>query len=214
MDIVNLKTRLRTGSGKSYARKTRRQGWIPAVYYGHNRDTMSLEVELKEFCALVRNKKTSHLINLGLEEGDDSDIAIIKDIQKHVLTDNFYYNIDFQHINMDEKICVYCRINLVGIPDGVKDDGGILSHQTRQIEIECLPTDIPEMIDVDVAGLRIGDSVHVSDISVPKIVIKDAPEEVIAVVVQPQIAVEEVESTEEGDDASTDEASEEEKKAE
>lgn len=182
MEIVTLKTRTRTGSGKSYTRKARAQGWVPAIFYGRKREPLSIEVDGREFLALVRKKLTNHLINLGLGDKQDETIAVIKEVQKHVLKDSLYYHIDFQQIAMTEKITVRCPIEIVGLAVGVKDENGVLGHPVKHLMIECLPMDIPEKIQVDVTALHVGNSIHVRDLSVPKITIKDSPDEVVAVV--------------------------------
>lgn len=183
MDIVKLKTRFRSGSGKSYTHKARLQGWIPGVYYGHNRTTKNVEVDVKDFVVLVRSKKTRHLVDLGLEDEKGDSIAIIKEIQRDILDDKKFLHIDFQHVAMDEKVTVKVPVELVGIPLGVKEQGGVLGHPAKFLNIECMPVNIPEKIAVDVANLKIGDSIHVRDISIPDAVIKDSPDEVVAVII-------------------------------
>ena len=192
MDIINLKARLRTGSGKSYTRKNRNMGWIPAVYYGHSRETINIEVDAREFAAIVRGRKTTHLINLELPGQESDGRSVIKEIQKNVIKNNQYYHVDFQHVAMDEKISVNVPIHILGTAIGVKEDGGILNHPKRTLSVECLPGDIPEFVEIDVSELKIGNSIHVSDLSIPNAEINDSPEEVIAVVVHPQAVIEEV----------------------
>lgn len=192
MDVIDLKARMRTGRGKGYTNKIRKQGWIPAVYYGHNRETKSIEVNAREFAAIVRGQKTTHIINLEIPGEESDGRAVIKDIQRNVIKDNQYYHIDFQHVAMDEKISVNIPVHIIGTAIGVKEDGGILNHPKRTILIECLPGDIPEYIEVDVSELIIGSSIHVSDLHIANAEIKDTPEDVVAAVVPPQAAVEEV----------------------
>lgn len=191
MEVVKLKARPRTGTGKSYTRKIRKQGWVPAVYYGHNMKTKNIEVDAREFGNIIREKKTSHLINLDLPEEKRDSTSVIKEIQRHVLKDNLFFHVDFQHVAMDEKITVNCPLQLIGEAIGVIEDGGILGHPKRTITIECLPANIPEYITVDVSELHIGNSIHIKDLEVPNVVIKDSPDDVIAVVAHPQAVVEE-----------------------
>jgi large subunit ribosomal protein L25 len=184
LDIIKLKTRTRTGSGKSYARKARADGWIPAVYYGHNLASQAIEVNAKEFGTIARKKQLTHLVDLGLD-GEKESIAVIKDIQRHILKAETFIHIDFQHVEMDEPVTVECPVVFEGTPVGVKIGGGVLGHPVRSIRIECLPQSIPEKITLNVAALDIGDSIHVRDISVPNVTIKESPEEVLAVVTSP-----------------------------
>lgn len=188
MDIIKLKARGRTGIGKSYTRKVRSQGWIPAVYYGHNRTTKVIEINDRDFAAIVRAKQTNHLIDLSLPGEENDSIAVIKEVQRNVIKDNVFFHIDFLHVNMNEKVTVHVPVHLKGIPAGVKDDGGILNQHLRHLTVSCLPADMPEFIDVDVTALTIGHSIHVRDISVEKVEIKDPKDDVIAVVGHPQSA--------------------------
>ena len=182
MEIIKLQARERTGTGKSYTRKARAQGWIPAVYYGHDREPKSIEVPHKDFSTVVRGKKTTHLFDLGL--GAET-IAVIRQIQRQVLKDDVYFNLDFMHVNMKEKVVVDVPLDFAGIPVGVKDDNGVLGHPLKTVKVECLPADIPEKVTIDVSALRIGDSIHVRDVSMPNMVFKHAPEDVLVVVTHP-----------------------------
>ena len=192
MDIINLKARLRTGNGKTYVNKIRKQGWIPAVYYGHSRETKNIEIDAREFGTLVRGKKTTHLINLELPGEKGEGTSVIKEIQKNVIKDDLFYHVDFQHVVMDEKISVNIPLRIIGTAIGVREEGGILNHPKRTLLVECFPADIPEHIEVEVSELKIGDSIHVRDLSAPNAVIKDSPEDVIVVVAPPQAIEEEI----------------------
>jgi large subunit ribosomal protein L25 len=192
VDVVKLQARMRPGIGKSQTRKIRAQGWIPAVYYGHNQETKSIEINARDFAGLVRARKTNNLIDLCLQGQEGDSIAIVKEMQRHVIRTEYFYHLDFQHVNMNEKITVKCHVEVVGIPVGVTEDGGVLGHSVQYLSIECLPTDIPEKITVDVSALKVGQSIHVRDISVPNSVIKDSPEVVIAVVTHASKEVEAV----------------------
>lgn len=185
MEIIKLTSRQRSGTGKSYTHKARVQGWVPAVYYGHNRSSLSIEVDAKEFATLVRKRKTTHLVDLGLGKSQDDSIAVIKDIQKHVIKSESFIHIDFQHVAMNEKVTVRVPVELSGIPIGVKDSHGILDHPVKTVHIECFPMDIPEKVIVDVTTLNIGNSIHVRDVVIPNITIKESPDEVLATVTHP-----------------------------
>lgn len=185
MEIIKLTSRQRSGTGKSYTHKARVQGWVPAVYYGHNRSSLSIEVDAKEFATLVRKRKTTHLVDLGLGKSQDDSIAVIKDIQRHVIKSESFIHIDFQHVAMNEKVTVRVPVELAGIPIGVKDSHGILDHPVKTVHIECFPMDIPEKVVVDVTALNIGNSIHVRDVVVPNITIKESPDEVLATVTHP-----------------------------
>lgn len=182
MDIIKLKARPRSGSGKSYTRKARMQGWVPAIYYGRNHEPVNIEVDEKEFATIVRTKKLTHLIDLGIGSNGDDSIAVIREVQRHVLKDNIFFHIDFQKVAMNEKVTIEVPVVTVGIPVGVKESNGVLGIPVKKVTIECMPSDIPENITIDVSALDIGDSIHVRDVVIPNITIKEAPEEVLAVV--------------------------------
>jgi large subunit ribosomal protein L25 len=179
LEIIKLTSRPRTGTGKSYTRKTRVDGWIPAVYYGHSVETQPLEINARDFGAIVRARQTTHLFDLGIG-GDGKAVAIIKEIQRDVVIRDHFLHIDFQHVDMNEKITVRVPLEIAGVPVGVKEEDGILGHPVQQLTVECLPRDIPESIKIDVSELHIGDAIHVSDISIENVTMKDPPEEVLA----------------------------------
>jgi large subunit ribosomal protein L25 len=182
VEIIKLQARERANVGKSYTRKARAQGWIPAVYYGHGIEPKRIEVPHKDFATVVRGRKTTHLFDLGL--GTDS-IAVIREIQRDALKDTVYYNLDFMHVDMNEKVTVDVPLEFAGVSIGVKDDNGVLGHPLKTVKVECLPANIPEKVTIDVSALRIGDSIHVRDISIPDITFKHAPEDVLVVVTHP-----------------------------
>jgi large subunit ribosomal protein L25 len=112
--------------------------------------------------------------------------ALIREIQRDPVGGNILH-IDLQHISLTERIVVEVPVELVGTPTGVKDGGGILEHLLRTVEVECLPTDIPNRLEVDVTLLNIGDTLHVSDIKAGRVTIKTEGERAIATVVPPTI---------------------------
>lgn len=182
MEIIKLKTRTRSGTGKSYTRKTRANGWVPAIYYGKTTKPVCIEVDEHEFAAIVRKRHLTHLIDLGLGANQEDSIAVIKEVQRHVIKDSFFYHIDFQHVAMTEKVTVHCPVEITGIAIGVKEENGVLGNPVKSLTIECLPMDIPDKITIDVSSLHVGKSIHARDLSIPNITIKDAPDEVIALV--------------------------------
>jgi large subunit ribosomal protein L25 len=153
------------------------------VCYGHGEHTEAIEINAREFSSVVRKKLTTHLFDLALDGSKDYN-TIIKEIQPHVLKRDTFLHIDFQHVNMNEKVIVHCPVEIIGIASGVKD-GGILEHPVREVSIECMPHMIPEKVIVDVSALKIGQSLHIRDLVVVGGVFKDSPEEVVAVVSLP-----------------------------
>ena len=197
MAIVSLEAARRDAVGKGVARKLRAGGRIPAVYYGRGEDSIPLTVSLKELESVIHSAEGSNVIVDLKVSGDKAKDrkALIREIQRDPVA-GLILHLDLQHISLTERITVEVPIVLVGTPIGVKDAGGILEHLLREVEVECLPTEIPAKLEVDVSGLAIGDSLHVSDIKAERAEIKTEMDRAIAAVVPPTI-LEEVKPAEE-----------------
>jgi len=165
MENLKLETEIRTDSGKGAAHKLRAVGRIPGVLYGHKEEAVSLVIKETAIRAILHSHPESAVIDLDVKGGKSkgSVNVIIRDIQRHPATGKLLH-IDFQRISLDEKVRVQVRIILDGDPRGVKEQGGILEHVTRDLNIMCLPTAMPESIHIDVAELMIGDTVKLKDI--------------------------------------------------
>ena len=188
MAIVNLKSERRSGVGKGVARKLRAAGSIPAVYYGRGEAPISLSMNAKEVEGMLHGAAAANVI-VDLKVTGDAAAdrkALIREIQRDPVGGHILH-IDLQHISLTERIVVEVPVELVGTPTGVKDGGGILEHLLRAVEVECLPTDIPNRLEVDVSLLNIGDTLHVSDIKAERVTIKTEAERAIATVVPPTI---------------------------
>src|SRR5258705_8005895 len=198
MAIVSLEAAPRADVGKGVARKLRAVGRIPGVYYGRGEESISLTVALKDLESVIESADGSNVIvDLKLSGTAAKDRkALIREIQRHPVA-GLILHLDLQHISLTERIKVEVPIVLVGTPIGVKDGGGILEHLLREVEVECLPTDIPSKLEVDVSNLAIGDSLHVSDLKVERAEILTEADRAIAAVVPPTI-LEEVTPAEEG----------------
>jgi large subunit ribosomal protein L25 len=188
MKEIVIKAKPRDKMGKEHAKKLRRKGLIPAVVYGADMSPLPLEVEAKAFHALLRSGLGENvIITLNIDDQKNGDKKVlIREIQRDPVWGNILH-IDFQQISLTEKLTINVPIHLVGIPIGVQQDGGILQHVLRELEVECLPTDIPEKIEVDVANLKIGDSIHVGDIKAEKVEILSDPLGSIVSVVPPTV---------------------------
>jgi large subunit ribosomal protein L25 len=197
MGTLALKSERRSDAGKGVARKLRMTGRIPAVYYGRGEAPISLIVSLKELEEVIHSAAGSNVI-VDLRVGGDASPerkALIREIQRDPVGGTILH-LDLQHISLTERIIVEVPIVLLGTPTGVKDGGGILEHLLREVEVECLPNDIPSRLEVDVSGLSIGDSLHVSDLKAERVTIKTDATRAIAAVVPPTI-LEEVKPAEE-----------------
>lgn len=212
MDLIELKAKIRTTVGNGPARAMRRQGQVPAVLYGPGTDTILLTVTVNDLEQLLKKGKSGQVVlNLVIQNGETSTRpAMIKELQTHPLSRNFLH-VDFYEIAMDRKINVNIPIVATGKSIGV-ENGGILQIIRRELEVLCLPFEIPEKIEIDVSDLDIGDSVHVSDISLEGDVefLGDAHFTIVTVIT-PRIEVEEEEVEEELEE---DEEAVEEEKAE
>ncbi len=186
MERPVLKAEMREGTGKGMARKLRARGFIPAIFYGANTQTIPLIVNPKELSLTLKTEAGGNvLIDLEIRKGDQSErkVVMVKELQYDHLQRKALHT-DFYEVAMDVLVNVEIPIHLVGKPEGTKM-GGILDQVRRVIEIQCLPGDIPKSIDLDVSSLKIGDSVHVKDIQLEKVKILTEANFTIATVVPP-----------------------------
>ncbi len=193
MSEIVLKAKIREGTGKGEVRKLRGEGLIPAVVYGHKNDPINLTVDGKDFDDLKRSVSVeSTIINLQVEGGPGKPIkALVREVQRHPYRDRILH-LDFYQISMKEAVTVEVPISLLGTPVGVRTEGGILQHQTRELQISCLPGDIPEKIEVDVSELSIHDGIHIGDLDLKGVDVLSDPEGLIAAVLPPTVMKEEV----------------------
>ena len=179
-------------NGKASVKQLREQGIVPGVLYGRDRDTVSIKADAKEVEDVLGGNA---IIDLTLDDGSTQPI-MVKEVQRDVITRDLLH-IDLYQIALDEVITVDVPVEVVGQAEGERE-GGLLNQILREVEIECLPTDIPEKIEVDVTELGIGDSVDVSDLDVGEdIEVKVDDSETVATVVLPDELDEEEEEEEE-----------------
>src|SRR6266511_413674 len=182
--IVSLAAKPRTSTGKGGARQARFQGKVPAVIYGHGRDTQPLELEAKALeKALQGVEPASTIIELAVD--GKAVKTLIREIQRHPLRPDIIH-VDFYEIHAEEKVTLKVPVHLVGNPDGVRNAGGVLDQVTREVEIEVLPENIPDRVELDVTALKIGDSLHVRDLQIPQATILTSADLTIATVVPPR----------------------------
>jgi len=164
LELIELKANIRNSTGKCQARALRRAEKMPAVLYGPGTEPVLLSVSIKDLeKALKKSTASQALLNLTIHNGENtSRPAMIKELQIHPVSRN-YQHIDFYEISMDRKIRVKIPVTVKGKPRGV-EEGGILQIIRRELEILCLPTEIPETIEIDITDLDIGDSIHVKEI--------------------------------------------------
>ena len=179
--VVNAKSR--DDRGKNAARRLRRQGLVPGIVYGGKGGNIAVAVDPKALQKVLRSEAGRNTI-LKLDiAGTGATNAILKDLQVDPIKDSLLHA-DFYRIAMDVAIRVTVPINIRGEARGVKVDGGILELITREIEVECLPGDIPERIDVDVSDLGLNGALRVSDLPAnAKVKILESPDQVVVHVV-------------------------------
>lgn len=175
---------MRSGTGKGVARKLRAAGRIPAVVYGHGRANQSITVDPRDLDQLLHKSGAglNTLITLQVEGGPRT--VLLKDLQKDPVK-GFYIHADFYEIDLKETVTVTVPIHFVGKAKG-EELGAIVDHPMRELDVECLPTAIPDHFEVDVSPLDIGDSIHAGELPMPKgVELKSDPDQAVATCVQP-----------------------------
>ncbi|HSB05009.1 MAG TPA: 50S ribosomal protein L25/general stress protein Ctc [Thermodesulfobacteriota bacterium] len=186
MEKPVLNAEVRDKTGKEMAKKLRVKGLMPAIFYGPNSETIALTLDPKELSKTLQTEAGENvLIDLNIRKGEESlkKVVMLKELQVQPLQRRALHA-DFFEVSMDVMVTVEIPVHLLGKSEGVKV-GGILEQVQRTIQIECLPGDIPRSIDVDVSALKIGDSIHVSDLKLEKFKILSDLNFTIATVVPP-----------------------------
>ncbi|MDP2864803.1 MAG: 50S ribosomal protein L25 [Elusimicrobiota bacterium] len=155
---------------------------IPAVIYGQEKKPITIVVDYKAICSIIRTDPNA-IITMKHEAGEDT--VIIKAIQRHPLTDK-YTHFDFQRISLKDKIKVKVAVKLVGECHGSKVQGGLIEHTMRVLNVSCLPTEIPHEIELDITDLHINHSLRIKDIKAGKAELLDAPEQIVVSVTAPK----------------------------
>ncbi len=164
MELIELKTNIRTSVGNSQARALRRKKQIPAVLYGRGKKTVLLSVYLSELERALKKSKTGQaLLNLVVQNNETyTKPAIIKELQMHPVGRNILH-VDFYEIDMNRKIKIKVPVVTKGKSKGV-EQGGVLQIIRRELEVLCLPLEIPKSFEIDITDFDIGDSLHVKSI--------------------------------------------------
>jgi large subunit ribosomal protein L25 len=166
---VQLKVKARAGSGRGAARRLRSEGVVPAVIYGAHTKPLNVAVAAKELEKALQDATGENvLVDLQVDEGGTTKnrLALIQEVQHHPYEDSILH-IDFHEVLASEKLRARVPIRPIGEPAGVKTGGGILEYVMRELHVECLPQDLPEVIEVNVEKLEISQSIHVGDITAP-----------------------------------------------
>ncbi len=189
MEISNLAAQVRKEQKKGPARRLRQQGFVPAIFYGGNTQNIQIAVKSSDLLKLQKEKKDHAFIKLIIDDGGSAveKLSVIKELQKQPLTGK-YYHVDFYEVDMKKKLTFDVALNFVGKCVGV-ELGGELQHIKREVRILCLPTALPNHIDVDITDLGIGHSIKVKDIKVDdSITLVDPPEAAVVAVAAVKVA--------------------------
>lgn len=204
MEQINLEAQVRKTTGNGPARVLRREGRIPAILYGPKTDAILLSIDNKEFEQIIKKSSIgSVLLKLEIKNGQTgTHSAMVKELQIHPVTGQ-YLHVDFYEVDLTRKINAMIPVTLTGKSQGV-EDGGILQIVRREIEVFCLPTAIPEAIEVDISELEIGGSIHINEVTLPGDV--ELPEDTdftVITILAPKLEEEvvEEEELEEGEEA-------------
>ena len=168
MEVFEINANLRDVQGKGASRRLRRAGLVPAVVYGGGEDPVNIQLEHNDvFLHTQHEAFYSHILSLIVD--GKSQRVVVRDMQRHPFKPVINH-IDFQRINENQALTMRVPLHYINEEQcvGVKTGGGIISHLMTELEISCLPKDLPEFIEVDVLELEMGEALHLSDLKVPE----------------------------------------------
>ena len=197
MEALELKAETRKVV-KGQAKHLRQQGLVPAVIYGKDLDTATIQIEARSLGKVLAEAGTHQLISLQVGKQKPR-LTLARDIQRDVIKRD-YLHVDFYAVKMDEKVNAQVPLVFVGVSPAVRDQGGVLTQGLDELDIECLPTDLIASIEVNIDGMvELNDTISVSDLTVPDtITVLSDPESMVAKV-EPPRKTEEMEALEEGE---------------
>ena len=202
-DDFDLIAEIREDQGKGASRRLRHQGLVPAIIYGAGRPPRALTFDHNKVIRQLENESFYSSV-LNIKVGEKSQAAILKDVQRHP-SKALIMHMDFQRIVADQEIKMLVPIHFLGedVAKGVKLGGGKVMHLLNEIEVVCLPKDLPEYIDIDVSELELDEMIKLSEISLPKGVTipalaqgEEADRPVVAIQVIKEVVIEEPEEEE------------------
>jgi large subunit ribosomal protein L25 len=173
---LSLQVSQRAGIGRAAVKAVRKSGRVPGVLYGKTKEktvrSRAIEVDARKLVALLKQSTSENvLVDVELTDAEgkkvDQHLALLLDVQHHPIQD-YIVHLDLHEIDQDEILHAEVPVTSVGEPDGVKNGGGLLETMLRTIRVACLPRNLPDLITVDVAHLKIGQSVHVSELKLPE----------------------------------------------
>ncbi|MDP2364084.1 MAG: 50S ribosomal protein L25 [Ignavibacteria bacterium] len=183
MQKVLIEAQKRNKIDKASRSALRKEGKVPAIFYSKHHEPLPIQILERAIHPLVFTAKT-HLISLNVEGHEELD-CIIKDVQFDPTTEKIVH-LDLLGLKKGEKIQLELPVQLLGTPIGIKE-GGILQHTLHKIQVECIPIDIPEHLEIDVTNLKLGDAVHISDLNFENLVLLNNPELIVVSVIHPKV---------------------------
>jgi len=190
MATVRLKVMLRTDLGKQGAKRTRAGGKVPTMLYGEQLGNRALSIDAHDLrVALSTASGRNVILQLNLEGEEGTTRAVIREMDRDPVTREILH-VDLQRISENKPVTMHVPVALIGESQAVKEGRGILDHTMRQLEVKCLPRDIPEHIELDVSQLEPKHAIHVRDIVVDRLELLDNPDRPVVEVLQPTVFVE------------------------
>jgi large subunit ribosomal protein L25 len=183
---LTLKVATRTQTGRSASRRLRKVNRIPAILYGKHSDPEKLSIEGPEFTKLLKSVAgRSLLIELNRDDKPEKALSFLQEIQRDPITDR-YLHVDLHEVKPDEKFEIRVPVRVTGESFGVKNQSGVLEIATHMLRIRCLPTDLPEIIEVDVTPLNVGQTIKVGELKpVPGVIFLDDKGQPVVSCVEP-----------------------------
>ena len=209
-----VEAQARADMGKGASRRLRHQGMVPGIVYGADKDAQSIMMDHNKVIHHIENEAFfSHILELSVD--GKSENVVVKDMQRHPARRTVLH-MDFLRVSAKEAIRMQVPLHFIGedVAPGIKTGGGIVSHLMTDVEISCLPADLPEYLEVDMSALNVGDSLHLSDIPLPKgveiveLTHGEEHDSAIANIHMPRAAVEEEEVVVTGEEAESEGESE------
>ena len=170
VEMFKVTATSRSDAGKGASRRLRRQGDVPGIVYGGDQPPQAISISNNEMMKHLEHQAFySHVLELDVDGVAQS--VILKALQRHVYRAGVLLHVDFQRVVADQALHVHVPLHFVGDERSVgAKRGGVISHLLNEVEVICLPKDLPEFIEVDVSGLDIGESLHLSDLTLPEAV--------------------------------------------
>jgi large subunit ribosomal protein L25 len=215
----SLNAEVRDDKGKGASRRLRRQGRVPGIIYGGGKDPVAVSVDHDELINQLKHEAFySHVLEINVSGKKEK--AVLKDLQRHVFKPTVVEHLDLQRVSAKEKLRMQVPLHFEGEKTcpGVKLNGGVITHNMVNVEVSCLPKDLPEYIEVDVSEMDIGDSIHLSNLKMPagvelvELSHGDDHDQQVASIHQPRAAKEDVEEDEAAEEAAGESEEEKDKK--